>query len=190
MLSTACLFVLILLLIAPWHEADTAFKRPEPGTMLLTQSRDPGLPIHLRIPGIDVGAAIESVGLTSKGAMDVPTDPNNVGWYHLGPRPGEQGSAVLAGHLDWYGGKTAVFQYLNKLREGDLLTVETDNGRFFTFVVREIRTYHPDEYVPEVFQNNDGAHLNLITCGGDWDSARKIYKERLVVFTDLVEPAL
>lgn len=158
--------------------------------MFLTQPRDPGLPVRLRIPSIEVDAAIESVGLTSKGAMDVPKDPNDAGWYNLGPRPGESGSAVLAGHLDWYKGKTAIFQYLSKLREGDLLSVETDKGRFFTFVVREIRTYRPDEYVPEVFLKSDGIHLNLITCGGIWDSVQKIYRERLIVFTDAVDPGL
>ncbi len=119
--------------------------------------------------------------------MDVPSHPDNVGWYNLGSRPGEIGSAVLAGHLDWYNGKTAVFQHLDRLRKGDTLSVETDNGRFLLFVVREIRTYQPTEYAPEVFQKSDGRHLNLVTCGGTWDSARKMYSKRRVIFTDAIE---
>ncbi len=141
-------------------------------------------PARLRIPAIKVDATVESVGLTSKGAMDVPKDPDNVAWYNLGPRPGEKGSAVLAGHFNWYDGKTAVFQHLKNLRKGDLVSVETDKGTILTFMVREIRIYHPGEYAPEVFLKRDGIHLNLVTCGGAWDASQEIYIERLVVFTD------
>lgn len=143
-----------------------------------------GVPIRLRIPRINVDAVIEPVGLTAQGAMDAPGNPDHVGWYDLGSRPGEKGSAVLAGHLDWYNGKTAVFRHLDRLRKGDTLSVETNKGKFIPFVVREIRTFQPSEYAPELFQKNDGRHLNLVTCSGNWDSAQKNYSERLVVFAD------
>src|ERR1035437_3158037 len=35
----------------------------------------------LQIPSIGVDANIESLGLTSAGAMDSPVGPNDVGWY-------------------------------------------------------------------------------------------------------------
>jgi hypothetical protein len=39
-----------------------------------------------------------------------------------------------------------------------------------------------------VFASNDGgAHLNLITCAGEWNKGKKSYSERLVVFADKVE---
>ncbi len=163
--------------------------QPRQATNFLSQPRQaPGLPVRLKIPSIKVDAAVESVGMTTKGAMDVPKDPDNVGWYSLGVRPGGKGNAVLAGHLDWYKGKTAVFQNLKNLRKGDLLSIETDKGKFLPFVVREIHSYDPNEIVPEVFQKSDGSHLNLVTCGGLWDKQRKIYRERLVIFTDAVIP--
>ncbi|MDO8469084.1 MAG: class F sortase [Candidatus Peribacter sp.] len=186
--STGCALLLLMIGLAPRLDMQAALQRPMRGTSFLRQPQaDAGLPVRLRIPSIKVDAAIESVGLTSKGAMDVPKDPDNVGWYSLGSKPGEKGSAVFAGHLDWYKGKKAVFQQLNKLRKGDLLSVENDKGKFLTFIVRDIRTYEPNEYAPDVFLKNDVSHLNLVTCGGVWDTARKIYRERLVVFTDLVE---
>ncbi|MDB5161272.1 MAG: hypothetical protein JWO96_652, partial [Candidatus Saccharibacteria bacterium] len=37
----------------------------------------------------------------------------------------------------------------------------------------------------EVFNGGPGAHLNLITCAGDWDAANHHYLSRLVVFTDM-----
>jgi LPXTG-site transpeptidase (sortase) family protein len=145
-----------------------------------------GIPMRLKIPSINVNAVIESVGLTAQMAMDTSDDPDNVGWYNLGPRPGQEGAAVLAGHLDWYEGEKSVFEHLDQLRPGDGISVETDTGMSLTYVVRGIRMYQPDEYAPEVFQQRVGKHLNLVTCGGAWDPVRKIYSERLVVFAEAV----
>lgn len=143
------------------------------------------LPVRLKIPSIDVDASVDSVGLTSDGAMDVPKNPDEVAWFHLGSRPGQIGTAVMAGHYDWINNKPAVFDHLDKLRIGDKISVEDEHGVVITFVVRETRVYDNDEIVPEVFGSNDGkAHLNLITCTGSWNKAKKTYSERLVVFTD------
>ena len=57
-----------------------------------------GLPIRLKIPSIKVDAAIEYVGIAPDGNMDVPKGPDNVAWFEPGTRPGDVGSAVLAGH--------------------------------------------------------------------------------------------
>ena len=144
-------------------------------------------PILLRIPGLEVEAFVEQVGLTSDGFMDVPEGRLNVAWLNLGPRPGEIGSSVIAGHRGWKNGLSAVFDNLHKLREGDKVYVETDGGQTLTFVVRETRVYDYDAYVPEVFASVDGKHLNLITCSGAWNIERGSSVERLVVFTDIVE---
>lgn len=144
-----------------------------------------GLPVRLKIQRINVDSAIEHVGLTSDGAMDVPKGLDNVAWFELGPRPGESGSAVIAGHYGWKNGKGSVFDDLYKLRKGDKLYVEDDKGETVSFVVRETRRYNLEENVPEVFASNDGkSHLNLITCEGVWDEISKTYSQRLVVFTD------
>jgi LPXTG-site transpeptidase (sortase) family protein len=185
--SAGCAFLFVFIQFALRSEVNAAVQPPAQGIAFRQlPPASAGLPVRLRIPSINVDAAIESVGLTSKKAMDVPKNPQNVGWYNLGPRPGEKGNAVLAGHLDWYNGTTAVFQHLGRLSKGDVLSIETDKGRFLPFVVREIRTYDPFDYVPDVFQSSDKSHLNLVTCGGVWDTARKIYRKRLVVFTDAV----
>lgn len=144
------------------------------------------LPVRLRIPKLEVDALVESVGLTSGGAMGVPEGPLEVAWLNLGPRPGEIGAAVIAGHRGWKNGQSAVFDNLDKLREGDNLYIETLGGQSLTFVVREIRVYDYDAYAPEVFSSLEGIHLNLVTCVGAWNIIRRASEERLVVFTDLV----
>ena len=146
-----------------------------------------GLPIRLRIPKIDVDAALQYVGLTANGEMDVPKDPSNAAWLDTGPRPGEKGTAVIDGHFGWKNDIPAVFDDLTKLQNGDEVYVNDENGATTTFVVREIRVYGANEVASEVFVSSDGkAHLNLITCEGVWNADQKSYSGRLVVFTDKV----
>lgn len=144
------------------------------------------IPVRLKIPKINVDTALESVGLTPQGAVDVPKGPTNAGWFNLGPRPGEEGSSVIDGHFGWWKNGTAgVFNNLNKLHNGDKLYIEDENGETIAFVVREIRRFNPDEDASDIFTSNDGkAHLNLITCSGVWNKTQKTYSGRLIVFTD------
>lgn len=146
-----------------------------------------GLPTRLIIPRINVSASVEYVGLTADGAMAVPKGPSDVAWFSLGVRPGEKGSAVIAGHEGWKNDIPAVFDDLSKLQKGDEVYVEDETGATATFVVRDIRTYGENGNASDVFISNDGkAHLNLITCEGIWNAAKKSYSNRLVVFTDKV----
>lgn len=147
----------------------------------------PGLPIRIKIPKIAIDALIDYVGLMPQGAMGVPKGPSTVAWFELGPRPGENGSAVMAGHFGWKNGLPAVFDNLHKLKTGDNIDVEDAQGTTTTFVVRELRTYDLKENTSAVFLSSDGqAHLNLVTCQGIWNKAKNSYSNRLVVFTDKV----
>lgn len=145
-----------------------------------------GLPVRLKIPVINVDASIEAVGLTPGGAMDVPKNPDGVGWFDLGPHPGNIGSAVIAGHYGiWKNGQETVFDNLNKLQSGDKINVLDDQGTSISFVVRESLSFDPNADASSVFVSDDGkSHLNLITCEGTWDAASKSYSKRLVVFAD------
>ena len=54
---------------------------------------------HGRPPwGVD--AAVDPVGVEPDGQMTLPADVDRVGWYRFGPAPGDDGSAVIAGHVD------------------------------------------------------------------------------------------
>ncbi len=143
----------------------------------------PGRPVRLIIPSIHVDAEVVDVGLTPQGAMDIPKGPAEVAWFQLGQRPGEIGSAVLAGHYGWFNSIPAVFDKLHTLRPGDKVFVEDDQGVTMTFVVRELRTFGSTEDASGVFSSSDGqAHLNLVTCTGIWNKAKQSYSKRLVVF--------
>lgn len=145
-------------------------------------------PTRLVIPRIKVEAAIEPVGVTSAGEMDVPKAIENVAWFANGTVPGLPGSAVVAGHYGWKNGKMSAFDDLHTLRAGDLLYVIDAQGATTTFAVREIKLYPFDANATEIFLSTDKkSHLNLVTCEGEWNAKLKTYSGRLVVFTDRVE---
>lgn len=154
--------------------------------LLAQHQANPGIPIRLTIPKINVNAVVESVGITQNGAIGVPKGPATTAWFNLGPRPGDNGSAVITGHYGyWKIGVGSVFDNLNKLVKGDKIYVEDENGTKFTFVVRESAIYDPQAKASLVLYSDDGkAHLNLVTCGGTWIPAQKTFSNRLVIFTD------
>ncbi|MBA3732968.1 class F sortase [Patescibacteria group bacterium] len=145
------------------------------------------VPLRLSIPSIGVDTDIIKVGLTSAGAMDTPKGPKEVAWYELGPKPGENGASVIAGHSSWSNNIPAAFDNLPKLKVGEKVYVKDVEGKTTTFVVKSSRLFDPKADAGIVFNSTSGKHLNLITCAGVWDEATKSSSKRLVVFTDLVE---
>jgi LPXTG-site transpeptidase (sortase) family protein len=149
------------------------------------ESESIGLPILLKIPKLNINTTIEQVGLASDGAMDVPKGPAEVAWFSPGSRPGEVGSAVIAGHSGYKDNRPAVFDNLYKLRKGDKIYIEDGKGAIITFIVRKIQIYNPKANAGEVFGSNDEmAHLNLVTCTGIWNKINKTHSDRLVIFSD------
>ncbi len=143
------------------------------------------IPVRLKIPSLNVDTAVEQVGIASDGAMDVPKEPNEVAWFNLGPRPGEIGSAVIAGHSGYKDNRPAVFDNLSKLQKGDKIYTEDEKGAIATFVVRDFKDYDPKANAVDVFGSGDGiAHLNLVTCSGIWNKIDKTHSDRLVIFSD------
>lgn len=143
-----------------------------------------GQPVRLKIPAINVDAAVEQVGQTPDGSMDVPKNFDNTAWYDLGARPGESGNAVVAGHVDSTHGK-AVFWDLSKLVGGDQIVVVGDDNVERTFVVTASEAYtRADVPLDRVFGATTDTHLNLITCDSRsaFDRTRGEYAGNLVVY--------
>ena len=143
---------------------------------------------HLKIPRIGVDAVIKDMGLTPEGAMAVPGNRIDVGWYSSGTRPGETGSAVIGGHNRW-DKKVAAFNRLDRLKKGDVLSVVDAQGVSTFFAVREKITFNATDTDSGIFSSEDGIHLNLVTCNGIWNPVTKNYPSRLVVFTDAIRIA-
>lgn len=144
------------------------------------------MPTSLRIPKIGVTGPVESVGMDSKGRMDIPKNDANAAWYNLGFKPGSKGSAVIDGHFDRADGSPAIFYKLNTLTNGDKIIVSDDGGRELTFIVTDKQLYPFNDFpLEKVFNTTDQPRLNLITCDGVWNSSEHNYSQRLVVFAIL-----
>jgi len=185
-----CVFILFQFArvqpVAVIYEASSPLSPVQSNAFLEHEEANIGLPVRLKIPAINLDAAIEYVGLTPNGAMGVPSTLVDAAWYNLGPRPGQKGNAVIDGHRSSRSWIPGVFDHLDDLSVGDNLYIEDDQGTIITFVVREIRIYDPEDDASDVFKLSDSIHLNLITCSGDWDTVQKSFNKRLVIFTDVV----
>ena len=157
-----------------------------PATANVT-STSTSTPVRLIIPSIGVNAKVQLVGKTKSGNMAVPNNFTDVGWYRLGYYPGTIGNAVIAGHLDNGPKVPAVFWHLADLKIGDDVQVKTEAGNVLHFrVVAESLYDYNNAPLGFIFGTSTASHLNLITCDGVWDPAKRLYDKRLIVFTDFV----
>ena len=182
-----CATFVVLYVSSPTHKKEISTSVEALPVLHETTTPQPlmSTPIKLKIGTIDVDAPINPVGTTTAGDMDIDENPEQLAWYKLGPKPGEEGSAVIAGHYGWKNGVPSVFNDLNKLVVGDEVTAYGEDGREKVFVVTRIALYTPDQDATDIFRSDDGkSHLNLITCQGSWNTTEQTYSERLVIFTD------
>jgi sortase (surface protein transpeptidase) len=139
-------------------------------------------PEAVAIPAIGVSAPLVRLGLRPDRRMEVPEDYSVAGWYTGGPRPGERGPAVIAGHVDSRRGP-AVFYRLGELRRGDLVVVSYPGRAKARFRVERTER-HPKRAFPtsRVYGDTAGPALRLVTCGGSFDQASGHYRDNVIVF--------
>jgi len=143
----------------------------------------PAIPTRLRIPAINVDAAVEQLGEAPDGSMEAPTKWEDVGWFDRGFLPGQPGSAVIAGHLDSTTDR-AVFWDLGRLKPNDEVIVDMSNQTELHFTVLSQATYPYDKApLQQIFGPASKPLLNLVTCHGTFDRASSNYDQRLVVYT-------
>ena len=116
----------------------------------------------------------------------MPENPAVAGWFQLGPPPGAAGSSVILGHVDSTSGP-AVFFRLDELSPGDRIAVRMDDGTTAQFRVRAVETYpNADFPARKVYGRQGRSQLNLVTCGGAYDSSRGGYQANVVVYSSRV----
>jgi sortase (surface protein transpeptidase) len=122
------------------------------------------------------------------GSIAPPTaDPvHNVGWYRLGPTPGEPGIAVLVGHVDT-NDRAAVFEKLHEVKRGQRVEVRREDRRVATFVVDSVETFPKSSFPADrVLVHDDVPRLVLVTCGGPWLGVEAGYADNIIVFAHRV----
>ncbi|RJQ33718.1 class F sortase [Candidatus Parcubacteria bacterium] len=176
-LGTALFFMPTGEVDSPWLAARAPAARAE----------STALPERLVIPSINVDAAVQQVGIKGDGSMATPSSFADVGWYKYGTIPGQVGSAVIAGHVDNALSLAGVFKKLEEVKIGDDIYIEQKDGSRIHFRVVDIQSFPYNEAPSElIFNRDDAARLNLITCSGDWLKKDQTYDTRLVIFTKLI----
>lgn len=151
-----------------------------------TKTVVPGIPKYIRIPKLGLQATIQSVGLNKQGNMAGPDRLTDAAWYKPGPRPGDVGNAVIAGHY----GKPhqAAFWNLGQLKSGDKVEVIDASRQVLRFTVVDTERVSPNEARRQrIFGASHEKHLNLITCDGTWDTQTHSYDLRLIVYTTMTQ---
>lgn len=150
------------------------------GAMSLADRRV--VPVTVGIPSLGLTAPVVAVGIDDRGALDLPPQAGTIAWYGPGPVPGESGSAVLAGHVD-YDGARGVFFRLADIGSGDEIVVSASDGSSRSFRVVGEPAFFPKASLPvtDLFQRGGSPVLTLITCGGAFDPEARSYEDNVVV---------
>lgn len=144
-------------------------------------------PVSLRIDEIGVGAEVVAVGASPNGQeLAVPPAPELVAWYQYGPSPGTSGSAVLAAHVA-YGGEPGAFLRLADLAVDAEATVAMADGREVRFRVTEVQQVPKPELPKDrVFDSEGAPRLVLVTCGGEFETESRHYKDNIVAYLEAI----
>jgi hypothetical protein len=143
-------------------------------------------PLELRVPSLGISTTVAELGLQANNEVQVPASVHTVGWFRLGPTPGQIGSSVILGHVDSFRGPGIFFE-IKSLPPGALIEVNLADGVTAQFrvtsVVQYAKTGFPDALV---YGSRSGRELNLVTCGGTFDHQTGSYESNIVVFSRLV----
>ena len=141
-------------------------------------SSTPVEPQRLRIPSLDVDAPVLPIAADGS-QLTPPSDPQTVGWWSAGARPGaERGTAILTGHTVSTGG--GVFDNLDQMHPGQRVQV-LSSGLRLRLRVTSVAVYHKavlGEHAAEIFDQSSVGRVALVTCE-DWDGAE--YLSNVVV---------
>nr|WP_281352491.1 class F sortase [Phytoactinopolyspora alkaliphila] len=137
--------------------------------------------VTLAAAGID--AEVVPVGVEPDGQMELPENPDVLGWYMYGAAAGdEQGSVVLAGHVDSAGYGLGQLARLGEAAPGDEVVIETTDDRNVRYIVDRVESFAKSELpTAEIFHRGGEERLVMITCGGDFDERAGSYSENTVV---------
>ena len=177
----------------PAARSTTTTSAPEPtpptGPPIVTYSAEidvlapqtDAAPVRVLIPSIGADGLVAHVGVDSTGGLEVPDNARTLVWYQYGPSPGEPGSAVIAGHLDWKGVR-GTFNELAETPVAETVTVVYDDGSERAFTVRSVELVDkPAVSVNGTFARDGESVLRLVTCGGEFDRAAHSYFSNVVV---------
>ncbi|HEX7660951.1 MAG TPA: class F sortase [Pseudonocardiaceae bacterium] len=169
--------------------AASSSSSPTPTTATTPAALPRSVPVSISIPAIGVKSSLVPLGLTAAGQIQVPplSQVMQAGWYKNGPTPGENGPAVILGHVDSYR-SAGVFYRLRDMKPGDLVFVARQDGSTAKFQVTGVDLASKNAFpTSAVYGNTTDPQLRLITCGGSFDWTELSYRDNVIVYARLVD---
>ncbi len=145
---------------------------------------------ELLIPAALIKASIVTVGLTPGGALGAPDNPEVIGWWEDGPRPGERGNVLLDGHRDFMDINdnvgTGVAWLLPTVQVGDVLLIRDNALRVYHLytAIETVSVGWDAQDGVEYLRPSDTPILTLITCEGAFDADAHNYSNRRIVVAE------
>lgn len=191
--------------VAPPTPTPAPIATPVP-TAVATPSPTPyvkKIPVTLHFTQREISCPIEPVDIVvetdKKGnpILDEAGNPVNImdtidsakvaAWLQSGPSPGEEGNAIINGHIRWK--KVAgVFSVLSDMAVGEKLAVTYDDGSVLYFAVTSVDIFTIDDWPAWVMETNSGdSRMTLITCHGEWNRTQGTSNERVIVVAKPLE---
>jgi sortase (surface protein transpeptidase) len=144
------------------------------------------IPVRIAVPVIGVDARVIPLGLNPDRTMEVPTNLADTGWFRPGPEPGEQGAAVIVGHLNSRRGP-GVFARLSRVKAGAAIRVRLRDGSTVKFVARSAMRVAKNRFPTKlVYARTPRPTLRLITCAGRLNPATGHHDDNYIVFASIV----
>jgi sortase (surface protein transpeptidase) len=167
---------------SPSLGAPPAATAPAPALHSVAPAARRAAPAQVVIPAISVNATVIPEGIDPAGALEMPplTAQNLAGWWDGGAAPGQDGPAVIAGHVDSAQAGPLVFWNLRLLKPGDVIETEPGSLRF---TVTRVTQVGKDSFPTEaVYGPTPDPELRLVTCGGPFDSSTGHYTDNVIVY--------
>ncbi|MGA7688116.1 MAG: class F sortase [Jiangellales bacterium] len=146
-------------------------------------------PLRLRVDSVGIDMPIAATGVAQDGQMELPDDPQEIGWYQFGASPGDRrGSAVLGGHVDSVAGGIGPLARLASVQVGDTVTVAGSDGAPVDYRVENVQRITKAALPVDTLFRPGGRHqLAVVTCGGQYIPEAGGYEDNIVVIATPVE---
>ena len=157
-------------------------------------------PTAITIPAIGAHSNLEPLGINPDGTLEVPSvdQPGLGGWYAGKNKdqpgdevqPGEQGSAVVAAHVDGRingkAGQPGLFYRLHELKPGDEILIDRADGSRARFLVDRVEKHSKDAFPAQlVYGPTSAKQLVAVTCGGIFNREVHSYEDNWIVISHL-----
>jgi sortase (surface protein transpeptidase) len=160
---------------------------PAPASPRVAAAIARSAPVRVIIPAIGVNAPVIPEGTDSTGALEVPPlsgpQADDAGWWKGGAAPGQNGPAVIVGHINSAAAGNLVFARLGTLQAGASVQVVLASGVTVSFTVTALQEVSKNAFpTQQVYGPTAGPTIRLITCGGTFDSSSGHYQDNLIVY--------